>query len=927
MSEQVLRVTLNKKATVRLDFHFRGSSCVQISRAQWKSSAALEKQLGLFLVLENGADQFMLTEIGPPHDREGVKELDIRSYNNFSLKLAVINENETTEVEHKEESCKDSESLTNDLHVNILCKGTNSVISQECPSAKHVTYIQSFKMNLTCSDQSFNLRNFSEEQNQFILLSEAYLVPPSSNGPETRCRQVFLNLFKDDAEFAIAKFLYPQNDQRTKLDIFLPRAAFMKLSQKQIQQREDDWEKKDESSASNAANSNISLIEIKLLLHAVFPGPAEFTRCFSNYFILRQSMPLHINLSDRSYQQVDSITINRIFVSSEKQQMCNRSVVSVKFAPKSPLMILDDVKGCFLTHRINETLSGPSFSLSICLHGEDDETSSSADQVIGLLTYSANFKPCVLKSPSSQGVYTDVDVDYILNDFNRIRDKFRNDIVFMREKNLFECDTLLIGDSILRSVDPSLLLQSVYVQSLGGCTIEELKNILGVLKLANLKRLIVHIGVNNTHGYNNRCNVGDEAAKYHQLLATCRRKAPNAKIFLSGIVARFDKTYCAQWVTNLNRELIKIAEQDPELTFINNFSVTYDQFGNKIGANLAHDNLHISYQGTTALLKSINHVTKISDQPSLQFDQEPYTSSVQNECNQGDLIGDATPPLIDQLPFKQTYFYQNGAASTAVETSTCKVFNKTDAGLQKATSKKKKRAAAAAAINLSLDVARSGEMNESNRSSFSTFSALSSSVEDFLSGIEPLDDKGTESNVSETRNSFLSMSKPTVDNEDQLLGLTSSTESDSKDLGPLSSTMTENNTRSTTASEPPARRHMSSIGPLLPTGRNSSNQYALSVKETNSSLGAHSITTSNTNLSTSCSVDNSIAAGVDAAASKAKWNYRQPHNDSNGMRIAGTFLDSYWLLSSPLRPNTNESKDRSEKRTASLTRCQSTPPH
>ena len=76
---------------------------------------------------------------------------------------------------------------------------------------------------------------------------------------------------------------------------------------------------------------------------------------------------------------------------------------------------------------------------------------------------------------------------------------------------------------------------------------------------------------------------------------------------------------------------MKITEQDPELTFINNFSVTYDQYGNKIGANLAHDNLHISYQGTTALLKSINYVTKISDQPLLQLDKQSYTSGVEIE--------------------------------------------------------------------------------------------------------------------------------------------------------------------------------------------------------------------------------------------------------------------------------------------------------
>ena len=381
MGQQVLRVTLNKKATVRLDFHFRGFTSVELSRAEWKSTLPLEKQFGLFLVLEDG-DQFMVTEIGPDR-KEGIKFLDIKSYNNFSLKLAVINENETTEVEHKEESCKDSDNFLNDFHVNVLCRGTNSALSQDCINGKHLTSIISLKMNLDSTDHSFNLDTFFKTK-QIVYLSEAYLVP-FNNGSKAQPRQVFLNLLKDCTEFSLTKFYYHQNNQRTRFNIFLP-SGFFKMSQRPSF-RDDlsvdhEMEKKNESSANNAGNSVTSIIEIKLLLHS-FASVPEFAGCFPNHFLLRANVPLHINLNDQTYQKVDSLTVHRIFVSSSKQEVCDRSVVSVKFGAKFPPMVLDDVKGSFLTHQIDEILTGPSFSLSMSLYGQDDETSSSADQVIG----------------------------------------------------------------------------------------------------------------------------------------------------------------------------------------------------------------------------------------------------------------------------------------------------------------------------------------------------------------------------------------------------------------------------------------------------------------------------------------------------------------------------------------------------------------
>ena len=239
-----------------------------------------------------------------------------------------------------------------------------------------------------------------------------------------------------------------------------------------------------------------------------------------------------------------------------------------------------------------------------------------------------------------------------------------------------------------------------------------------------------------------------------------------------------------------------------------------------------------------------------------------------------DAVGDTTP-LVDQFPFKQTYFYQNGAASTA-EKSTCEALNKADPNIQK-TSKKKKRAV----NNLTSDASRT--INQSNRSSFSTFSALSSSVEDFLSGIEPLeDDKTPASKVFDTSN--IPKSMPMVDNGDQVLELTSSTESEFKDIGPLTSTMAEN---SMNFAEPAGKlNERSFIVPPTPTDVNSSNQSEVGVNETNESLSE----ILDTSFSAACSLESSTMFVPKAVkkrigsvdASKGKWNYRQAHNDSNG---------------------------------------------
>ena len=854
---QVLRVTLSKKATVKLDYHFPGFSCVQVSRAHWKSSLPLEKQLGLFLVLGDG-DQFMLTEFGPGSGTEGVKVLDTKSYNSFSLKLAVINENETTEVEHKEESSKDSDTQMNDLCVSVLCNGNNSVISEECANMKNITCIHSFRFDLDSSQHSFTLDS-SFKETDTLFLSEAYLVPTNS-GMNIQRKEVSLNLLKDDCEFTLARFHYPQNNQRTKLDLFLPSASFKVLQRPSVGDDlsvDHEMEKNNDSGSNNTGSSNVPALELKLLLHVVVSSQS-FQKYFSNYFILYQNSSLHINFSDQIYQQLESLTFTGVYLMTSKEAKCDRAVLIVKFG-KGAQMTLDDFRGDFLSHRINETLSG-SFSLFLALFSKNAEMESfESGQVIAFLAYTANYKQHLKKSSASHSETVDIcpscaNVDLMLRDFNKIRDKFRHDVAYMRENNLFGCDTLLIGDSILRSVEPSLLCENVYVQSLGGCTIEQLDYILSVLNLHKLKRLIVHIGVNNTHGYNNVCNVSEEAAKYRHLLETCKSRAPNAKIFLSGVVARFDKTYCTQWVTHLNRALLKIVEENPELTFINNFSVAYDMYGSKITSHLAHDNLHISSEGTLALLRNINYVTKISDQSSLQITQKPYVTA--GVCPQN--VGDTTP-LVDQFPFKQTYFYQNGAASTATAEKSA-AFNEQ---FSQSGKKKKKHLG-------TRESATSNGVNCSNRSSFSTFSALSSSVEDFLSGFEALEDDKK------------SASKAEVENPN------SSVESESsKDAaGSYTSNKGENSIciNPNETNESYSEKTVNTV---------SSKTFALSnagVVET--SISQDSIL--DASFSTACSVENSKVPKKSSLVlpnavrkkmseiGKSKWNCRQPHNDANG---------------------------------------------
>ena len=260
-------------------------------------------------------------------------------------------------------------------------------------------------------------------------------------------------------------------------------------------------------------------------------------------------------------------------------------------------LALCELNMCDFMSQVNLTLDCE-FSLSL-----DSDSEYMKDVWISVLVA---FAPLQLSSASGSiqeyKCKTCSQVDEVLDSFQKIRQKFLDPVIDMRSSSFYGCTTLLIGDSILRYVDPSILTSDVYVQSLGGCRIEELERILKCLALDKLKRIILHIGVNNTHDVNFQAT--KEAAKYRSLMNTCRTLSPNAKLFLSGICPRSDKTYVQQYVSKLNIEIQQLATEFSAV-FIDNESCMKND-GDVVRCCLDNDQLHISRKGTHILLNNIH---------------------------------------------------------------------------------------------------------------------------------------------------------------------------------------------------------------------------------------------------------------------------------------------------------------------------------
>ena len=641
---RVLTVTPLKRNTVNLKFHFPGFGGAQLTRCSLSipvEAVIQNLEFGLYLVLETG-ETCMLQKFG---ENCLSTVLGISCHGNFSLKLSIIDRLDRNDVEHDNDSNKDQiDNFVGQVTLSVLCHGIDNLPRNVISDCKKFSVIQACKATL---NSDFNSLVFdSKLSNCQVVLDKI------SHGSQNNSRRfhglLFLTFPADNEKFCVAEF--SSDNICSDVGLNVPKGASFEFSLSEVEVFKNSnglgnhYDSESNEACEQAAKSGSVLteIEIKVLIHATKLENVSQTS-FERYLILNNGETSTVDFSAESVQSVKILKLAAQIPKeiSDNQQSCVlKAIVNGRFE-----ISLIELKTSQPFSVINETLFSP-FGLRL-----ESESPSKA-----VVFYEVEF-PKKQEAENYNSCVTCKDVDKLFSTFIKIRDKFSADVAYMRENALFGCDTLVIGDSILRYVDPSILNGNVYVQSLGGCTIEQLDYIISVLSLEQLKRLIIHIGVNNTHGCNNMCNVSEQAEKYRALVEKCKKRAPNAKLYLSAIVARFDKTYCNQWVSNLNSEICNLCQKDSLLTFISNKSVAYDKWGNKIGANFTYDNLHISEKGTRQLLCSINMITKISDYLPEESESSANESFV---TAANDSMVSSGSHVESGSGFQQTYFYQIG---------------------------------------------------------------------------------------------------------------------------------------------------------------------------------------------------------------------------------------------------------------------------
>ncbi|XP_075250314.1 uncharacterized protein LOC142342699 isoform X2 [Convolutriloba macropyga] len=644
---RVLTLSPTKRSTVKLEYHFPGYAGAKLASAHLSLPAnsslasCAQVEYGLYFVLDNG-DQCLL---GKFSQNNCTTKLEFSSYSDFSLKLLPIDTSNGNEVEHDSELSKDLSDLNaKSVSMTILCHP----IEKLSHNVQMFTYMETYKLSSHANAVTVD----SQLQNYEVYLEKIFL---SQIGNYSQNLSAFLYVLLPDMQEKFCVGEIKSGLLSSNIGVLVPKGATIEVKVQNPENLRQEISGNHYDSESNISSSgalsdsetSFAETEIKLL----FIVSNNSGNVSSNRYLILKNY--QSNAIDFCPETEESFRVTKLALAFQENESLNakcylKATLNAKFGT-----ILTEVRKAKPFAFIDEEFCS-SISLGLCCP-EDFELSDMREPINGIVFYEV--KP-TKTTETFESCLTCKDVDKLFSTFLKIRDKFSADVAYMRENCLFGCDTLIIGDSILRYVDPSLLNGNVYVQSLGGCTIEQLDYIITVLSLENLKRLIVHIGVNNTHGFNNICNVSEQAEKYRALVKKCKLRAPNAKLYLSGIVARFDKTYCNQWVSNLNNEIVRLCNEDPSLTFINNRSVAYDFQGQKIGPNYTHDNLHISEKGTRVLLCSINSVTKISDfLPDLvetASSNDSYVTAID------DSISSTTSRNNSSAVFQQTYFYQMG---------------------------------------------------------------------------------------------------------------------------------------------------------------------------------------------------------------------------------------------------------------------------
>ena len=177
-----------------------------------------------------------------------------------------------------------------------------------------------------------------------------------------------------------------------------------------------------------------------------------------------------------------------------------------------------------------------------------------------------------------------------------------------KSKKQTKAKTLIIGDSIIKGINPKGLKTYVHCNGISGGTVETVTDQLSVYNLKNFDTVIISVGGNDV---SNGSDIEWAEDKYDQLIQLIKNANPDCLIVLCTACPRQD---CD--VTDFN-DIIKTLSVEHKTSIVDMEQYFCDTDGNPVYRYYGKDRIHLSPAGIRRLLDSIE---KSSDTISLVHD-------------------------------------------------------------------------------------------------------------------------------------------------------------------------------------------------------------------------------------------------------------------------------------------------------------------
>ena len=180
---------------------------------------------------------------------------------------------------------------------------------------------------------------------------------------------------------------------------------------------------------------------------------------------------------------------------------------------------------------------------------------------------------------------------------------------------------LLIGDSILNSINTKGLVKGVLKHSKGGAKIQDLIEDISVYDMRNFETCIIYIGVNYCA---KQTNLNSFVDAYDQLISLIKTTNPACKVYLCKIAPRRDVD-----VSGFNKGIERLSkdwERRKVYCMSNTNSYFFDRNLYPANRYFNSDGIHLSNSGTKRLLDVMNIVCTLSTGSSIRTRTGAVTS-------------------------------------------------------------------------------------------------------------------------------------------------------------------------------------------------------------------------------------------------------------------------------------------------------------